>query len=86
MALPGLHCFMGNDYTSAFQGIGKKKAFTIMRDNPDFIQEFSRLEEGNTSRFTFDPALFPTLQAFTCKIYGLGQCQDIDIAPEILQV
>jgi len=80
MALPGLHCFTGNDYTSAFHGIGKKKAFTIMRENTDFIQAFSKLGEGNTSRFTFDPALFATIQAFTCKMYGLAQCQDTDIA------
>jgi hypothetical protein len=35
-ALPGLHCFNGNDYTSAFHSIRKKKAFVLMKDNPEF--------------------------------------------------
>jgi hypothetical protein len=47
-ALPGLHCFTLNDYTSAFHGIGKKKAFVLMRENLDFADVFSRFGEGNT--------------------------------------
>ena len=31
LALPGLHAFTGNDYTSAFHGLGKKKPITMTK-------------------------------------------------------
>ena len=36
-ALPALHCFTVNDYTSAFYGIGKTRAFKAIQRNEDFI-------------------------------------------------
>ena len=36
-ALPALHCFTVNDYTSAFYGIGKTRAFKAIQGNEDFI-------------------------------------------------
>jgi len=36
-ALPALHAFTGNDYTSAFCGLGKTKAFKELRKNESFI-------------------------------------------------
>jgi hypothetical protein len=42
-ALPGLHTFTGNDYTSAFHGIGKVKAFKILMEEERFAKCFQRL-------------------------------------------
>ena len=36
-ALPAHHCFTVNDYTSAFYGIGKTRAFKAIQRNEDFI-------------------------------------------------
>ncbi len=66
-ALPALHAFSGNDYTSAFHGIGKTKAFKLMNASEEFKNVFSSL--GNS--FTFDANLFPVLQRFVCRLYGL---------------
>ena len=42
-ALLALHAFTGNDYTSAFHGIGKKKAFTITRKSQEYVRAFKEI-------------------------------------------
>ena len=66
-ALPALHAFTGNDYTSAFHGLGKYKAYKLMKSSDEFLELFGQL--GNS--FTFDATLFPMLEKFVCKLYGL---------------
>ena len=75
-ALPAIHCFTGNDYTCAFHGIGKKKAFTILKKRPNFIEAFRKI--GDTFTVMYD--LFPTVESFTCHLYGLGKYDSTDLA------
>ena len=76
MSLPAIHCFTGNEYTSAFHGIGKKKAFTLLKKRPNFLETFEKIGDG----FVLDAELFPKIESFTCNLYGLGKYNDLDIA------
>lgn len=67
LALPAIHCFTGNDYTSAFHGIGKKKSFQLLKNNEEYQRTFQLLGDS----FTFDASLFPILEKFVCQLYGL---------------
>ena len=75
-ALPALHAFTGNDYTSAFHGIGKIKAFNIMVKSPDFINLFKRI--GN--HFHYDASTFNGIEKFVCNLYAVSQCTDVNEA------
>ena len=75
-ALTSLHAFTGNDYTSAFHGIGKAKAFKILCKSEEYQMVFENL--GNT--FTFDTDLFPEIERFVCELYGAGSCETTDEA------
>ncbi|XP_047132181.1 uncharacterized protein LOC124811086 [Hydra vulgaris] len=66
-ALLALHAFSGNDYTSAFYGIGKAKFFKLMRESEEYKSIFSKI--GDT--FTFDATHFEYIEKFTCQLYGL---------------
>ena len=55
MSLPAIHCFTGNDYTSAFHGIGKK----LLKN--DFLETFEKIRD----RFVLDAELFPKIELFT---------------------
>ena len=74
-ALPALHAFTGNDYTSAFHGIGKGKAFKIVNSSDEFKLAFSSFGDS----FTFESSLFPQIELFVCKLYGL-RCDNTDEA------
>lgn len=74
-AIPALHAFTGNDYTSAFYGVGKAKAFKILRDSEEFINTFSKLGKS----FTLDSSLFSSLELFVCTLYG-EKCSNINEA------
>ena len=63
-ALPGLHCFSGNDYASAFYGLGKIKAFNLMKTNDEFIQAFAAIGR----HFVFDSCLFKHHPNFCLQI------------------
>jgi len=65
-ALPSLHAFTGNYYTSAFHGMGKSKAFKLLKSSEEYLNAFSTFGDS----FTFDVTLFPTLERFVCKLYG----------------
>ena len=65
-AIPALNAFTGNDYTSAFYGIGKSKAFNLMKDSDEFQTTFSLF--GNS--FEFDANLFASIESFVCAMYG----------------
>ena len=66
-ALAAPHCFTGNDYTSAFYGIGKTRAFKAIQRNEDFINLFKSF--GDT--FLFSSELFPMMEKFVCKLYAV---------------
>ena len=63
-ALAAPHCFTGNDYTSAFYGIGKTRAFKTIQRNEDFINLFKSC--GDT--FLLNSELFPMAEKFVCKL------------------
>lgn len=75
-ALPALHAFTGNDYTSAFHGIGKVKAYRQMIKSQDFLKMFKALGDS----FSFDSDLFPTIEQFVCSLYGVKECKDVNEA------
>ena len=75
-ALPALHCFTGNDYTSAFHGIGKKKALKLIMENEIFAESFASL--GNS--FVFESSLFKPIEEFVCQMYGIKNCSNVDEA------
>ena len=74
-ALPSLHAFTGNDYTSAFHGIGKKKAYKIVKTSDEYKSCFANFGDS----FTFDASLFPILEKFVCLMYGL-KCESTNEA------
>jgi len=45
-----LHAFTGNDYTSAFHGVEKVRAFKAMRKDDNFISTFEKIGDS----FIFD--------------------------------
>ena len=75
-ALPALHAFTGNDYTSAFHGMGKIKAFNIMCESPKFVELFKRI--GN--HFEYDASTFTGIEKFVCRMYAISQCNDVNEA------
>ena len=74
-ALPSRHAFIGNDYTSGFHGLGKLKAYKLLKSSEKFQDVFSNFGES----FTFDASLFPSLETFVCRLYG-HQCDNINDA------
>ena len=69
-SLPALHGFTGNDYTSTFYGIGKSKAYKIIKESKEFQECFSKF--GDT--YDFDANLFPVIEKFVCRLYGIQAC------------
>jgi len=62
-------------YTSAFHGIGKGKAFTLLNNSEEFQLLFSEFGDS----FTFESTLFPKVEIFLCRLYGL-KCNNTDEA------
>ena len=75
-ALPALKIFSGDDYISAFHGLGKVKFFKLMIGSKEYQKIFGKL--GNS--FIFDTSLFASLQKFVCQLYGLKKCVTVDEA------
>ena len=73
-ALPALHSFSGNDYTSSFHGIGKTKALNVLLNSPEFIATFAAIGEN----VTFNATLFESIERFVLKLYGLKDCADVN--------
>ena len=64
-ALPGLHALTGCDSTSAFYGIGKKKAWNVVETSNDFQTAIGKL--GQT--VTFSRALEKMCKKIVCRFY-----------------
>jgi len=67
-ALPVLHVFTGNDYTSAFHGVEKVRAFKAMRKDDNFISTFEKIGDS----FIFDASCFPKIEKFVCALYSVN--------------
>ena len=64
-SLPGLHAFLGNDYTPAFFGKGKVKPMQIAVEKEKFANAFSKLGEEEMSH-----EVFSIIEEYVCSVYG----------------
>ena len=64
-ALPALHAFTGNDYTSAFHGVGKVKSYKQMLKSPDFLKVFKEVGDS----FSYQSNFFSAIEQFVCCLY-----------------
>ena len=65
-ALPSFHALTGCDSTSSFSGIGKAKAFKVLKSNESVIDAMAILgEEENVF-----PIVENTIQEYVCCLYG----------------
>ena len=74
--LPALHAFTGNDYTSAFHGIGKVKALKIIIESSKIRKAFKRIGDS----FDFNAKYFPVIESFVCQMYGVKTCENVNEA------
>jgi len=74
-ALIGLHIFTGCGSVSSFHGKGKRKAFAIAKESPEYLEAFATL--GNL--FDLDSVTFEVLQKFVSQLYN-QKCQDVNKA------
>eukprot|EP00794_Sanderia_malayensis_P008324 gene8324-9215_t len=75
-ALPVLHAFTGNDYTSAFHAVVKIKAYKILKKFEHYQYAFGMIGED----FEFNMELFEVIQEFACALYGLKSMADVNVA------
>ncbi|KAJ8677787.1 hypothetical protein QAD02_013574 [Eretmocerus hayati] len=77
-ALPAFHAFTGCDSNPSFFMKGKKRPFSIMKGNPDFVEAFSNLSDcsdiGSSNTFRFN------LEKFVCSMYGCKKMSEVDEA------
>ncbi|CAH1277494.1 Hypp9663, partial [Branchiostoma lanceolatum] len=68
-ALPAFHAITGCDSTASFAGIGKKKAWSILCQNPE--------HQSNLANFGHDPEMeeecFRNSENFVCDLYQTGK-------------
>ena len=69
LALPAIHSFTGNDYTSAFYGIHKVKALQILIQSEHHVKIF----KASGDQFTLNAELFPLVEKFVCELYEVSQ-------------
>ena len=75
-ALIGCHCISGCDTVSAFHGIGKKKAFTLMKSNQKHQMALTKLGD----EFTVSEDILNDLEAYVCELYGQKDCLSVNEA------
>ena len=75
-ALPSLHTVTGCDSTSSFYGIGKQKAYKIVKRSDRFQEILAQMGED----YDFDETLFPTVQEMVSEFYGVKSCPSINDA------
>jgi len=75
LALPAFHAFTGTDYTAAFFNKGKVRPFNIFVKHPKIQQVFATLTNAND---IFDEDKIEVVQEFTCRMYGIADCQSVN--------
>ncbi|KAJ8023020.1 hypothetical protein HOLleu_38081 [Holothuria leucospilota] len=71
-----MHYFTGCDSSSAFFGIGKKKALKLLLSNKEFCTTFKQLEES----FEVNDGFLTPIELFTCRLYGQTSTQCVNSA------
>ena len=66
LVLTALHSFTGNDYISAFYGIGKVKLLNILVRYEDYIKTFKAIGD----LFTLNAELFPLDAQVVCELFA----------------
>ena len=74
--LPIFHCLTGCDSTSSFHGIGKKKAFTILKNKKE--QLFHLIDVGDTVVISYESDCVVDAIKFVCWLYD-PTCKHFDI-------
>ena len=69
-ALPFFHAFTGSDTTSAFKGIGKKKAYEALKVCTDAETTFANLNNDPFQNLDEHDSQFKTIQQFTVLMYS----------------
>lgn len=75
-AMPALHAVSGCDSTSAFFGVGKQKAYKIVKSSNRFQEALARMGDD----FDLDENHFPAFQEMVAEFYGVKSCPDINDA------
>ena len=71
-ALPAFHAVTECDSTSAFFGVGKQKAYKIVKGSDRYQKALKKIGEV----FDFGEKLFPTVQEMVAELYGVKSCQN----------
>ncbi|XP_049332864.1 uncharacterized protein LOC111197609 isoform X2 [Astyanax mexicanus] len=75
-ALIGIHTFSGCDSTSAFQGKGKRKTFSVASEKEEYLTAFTNLG----SSFNLDQSTFEVLCKYVCHLYGQTSAKNVNDA------
>lgn len=73
-ALAGFHALTGCDQNPAFFRKGKKRPYSILLKNENFIAALSDLSKYPS----VDDTIFAILEEYVCRIYGQGKTKKID--------
>ncbi|KAJ0182027.1 hypothetical protein K1T71_002749 [Dendrolimus kikuchii] len=76
-SLIGFHAFTGCDFNPAFFNKGKKRPFTLLKNNTEYQQAFATLGEENLTEELLQE-LFNIIQHFTCQLYNAKNTNDVD--------
>lgn len=80
-ALPGFHAYTGCDFTASFYKKGKSRPFEILKSNEKYQIMFAELNSPNDIE---NEEKIATLQQFTCQMYGIQECVDVNLARVLL--
>ena len=75
-ALPSLHALTGCDSTSAFFGIGKQKAYKVVKGSIRYQEVLAGMGEA----FQFDENVFSIIEEMVAEFYGVKSCPSINDA------
>lgn len=81
LALPAFHAFTGSDYTAAFYNKGKVRPFKIFSQNNTFQEVFSSLRSLADA---CDENKTDIIQTFVCLMYGVKNCNRVNMARYIM--
>nr|XP_046481744.1 uncharacterized protein LOC124218890 isoform X1 [Neodiprion pinetum] len=76
-SLIGFHAFTGCDFNPAFYNRGKKKPFTLLKNNVEFQKAFAAFGDIGLTEDTIRE-LFNVIQKYTCSMYNAKKSIDVD--------
>ncbi|XP_046481702.2 uncharacterized protein [Neodiprion pinetum] len=76
-SLIGFHAFTGCDFNPAFYNRGKKKPFTLLKNNVEFQKAFAAFGDIGLTEDTIRE-LCNVIQKYTCSMYNAKKSIDVD--------